>query len=103
MAKQLLGIKVQYEFVDGAHFFTSPDVKGLCVASTDFAVAYNEVAIQLNELFQHQVGEHRNFQPAVPLEDLLKALKALSKVETGPDIKALAAIDWKMNQGIAAE
>lgn len=38
---------IDYKYIDGAHFFTSEDVEGFCVASVDLFKALEEVPLQL--------------------------------------------------------
>jgi hypothetical protein len=70
-------IKVLYKFIDGAHFFVSNEreVDGLCVASADLKTAFDEVANQLNVLFEHNYGRKSDFQPAVQFEVFKNAIE----------------------------
>lgn len=43
-------ITIIHREIDGAHFFTSPNVKGLCAAHKNENVAWNALAAQLYEL-----------------------------------------------------
>src|ERR1700724_3430287 len=73
------GVQITYKYVDGAHFFVSndKDVQGLCVAHADLKIAYEEVARQLNILFEQNKGEKRNFRPTVPFEKFKKMVEAV--------------------------
>jgi hypothetical protein len=67
-------IRVEYRFVGGAHFFTSPDVKGLCAASRDLRAAYRAVGIQLDVLVNDGDGHSGCFQPATSVEEFEERL-----------------------------
>ena len=91
-------VKVVYEFIDGAHFFTSAekDAEGLCVASTDPVAAFNDVTTQLNALAAAK-GLPANYKPAAPVEDFSSWLEThgistSDTVETA--IKSLAQAVW---------
>jgi len=62
-------VKVFYSYVDGAHFFVSHEVKGLCAASRDLRAAYRAVGIQLGMLLAKKGEEPRAFEPSVPVEE----------------------------------
>ncbi len=51
-------IKIDYQIIDGAHFFTSKDelAVGLCAAHNDFNVALADVLIQLKTLLEKNHG-----------------------------------------------
>lgn len=72
-------ISVTYSYIDGAHFFTSEDpaAAGLCAASTDMKDAFDDVAVQLTNLFKLNHGvETPMFKPAVTFEHFLRMLIA---------------------------
>lgn len=78
-------INVTYKFIDGAHFFVSNDkmAEGLCVAHADLKVAFEEVANQLNVLFEHNHGQKTCFKPVVPFEDFRTAVEAFTLLTKG--------------------
>ena len=80
-------IKVIHKFVDGAHFFVSDDKEaaGLCVAHPDLKTAFDEVAKQLNTLFEFNYGEKCDFQAGVPFENFKSAVEASRLVAKGAD------------------
>jgi hypothetical protein len=70
-------INVTYKMIDGAHFFVTTDKEaaGLCVANTDLQKAFNEVALQLNQLFEFKHGKKFNFHPSKSFETFKKAIE----------------------------
>ncbi len=56
-------IKVEYQYVGGAHFFSSKDerAQGLCVANRNLDVAFQQVGQQLKILAKVNWGEEINF------------------------------------------
>lgn len=80
-------VNVLYKLIDGAHFFVSDEreASGLCVASTDLKTAFDEVANQLNVLFEYNHGQKSAFRPAVPFEIFKQALEASNLVAKGAD------------------
>jgi hypothetical protein len=78
-------ISVMYKCIDGVHFFvtTDKDAAGLCVANNDPAVAYAEVAHQLNALFKFNHNKECNFVPAVPFEAMKKQMEAAQLLAKG--------------------
>ncbi len=99
-------IGVLYKHIDGAHFFVSYDKEGagLCVASTDLKTAFDEVAKQLNVLFEHNHGKKSNFQPGVPFEVFKRATDASWLIAKGADQSGMmipASIQpWMSNLGV---
>jgi septal ring factor EnvC (AmiA/AmiB activator) len=69
-------VSVSYKFVDGAHFFTAADKEwcGLCAASTDLKAAWQDVAVQLNEIAQENLGLQTNFQPSETVEEFAQKM-----------------------------
>lgn len=80
-------VKVLYKFIDGAHFFVSNEreAAGLCVASADLKTSFDEVANQLNVLFEHNHGRKSNFRPAVPFEAFKHAIEASQLIAKSAD------------------
>lgn len=80
-------IKILYKFIDGAHFFVSNEreAAGLCVANADLKTAFDEVANQLNVLFEHNHGQKSNFRPAVPFEVFKTAIEASQSIAKDAD------------------
>lgn len=77
-------VSVTYTFIDGAHFFSSNDKKwaGLCAASTNLRDAWEDVALQLKLLAEHNYGiKNVEFKPASTYEQFLTGLKAAIEVE----------------------
>jgi hypothetical protein len=81
-------IKVTYKYIDGAHFFVSSDkaAAGLCAAHADLKIAYDEVAKQLNVLFEHNHGQKgTDFKPGTSFETFKKWLDAATALAKGND------------------
>jgi len=94
-------VTVVYAYVDGAHFFTSPDpiAKGLCVASEDLATAFHEVNVQLSELISDRKGRTVAVCPLTPL----KAFEALIAARVdGAHLNKAAIATWSMDNRRAA-
>jgi hypothetical protein len=66
---EYVAISVRYRFVDGYHIFTSPDVRGLYVASRDPRNAYDSVAEVLQELASRQSGVPVEIVPTLTFEE----------------------------------
>lgn len=80
-------VNVLCKLIDGAYFFV-PDSRaasGLCAASPDLKTAFDEVACQLNVLFEHNYGQRPAFRPAVPFEIFKQALEASNLAAKGAD------------------
>jgi hypothetical protein len=71
MPTEYVSIKVGYRFVEGYHIFTSPDVRGLHVASRDPRKAYDSVAEVLQELISRKNGPVVKIAPALTFEEWL--------------------------------
>ena len=97
------GVKIDYAYIDGAHFFTSPDpeVQGLCVASMDPATAYNEVAVQLNTLAKLNHNLDTNYLPPKPVEEFLASIQKWideqEKVKI-PGFQSTATSNWLIQE-----
>jgi len=80
-------VKILYKFIDGAHFFVSNEreAAGLCVANADLKTAFDEVANQLNVLFEHNHGLKTDFRPAVPFDVFKNAIEASQLIAKGAD------------------
>ena len=96
VAKTRSIIKVHYAYVDGAHFFTSPEVPGLCAASTDLETAYRSVSPQLSRLVKGPDGKMQNFVPGAPVERFKEWLESRAPRATIPDISDAAVAKWAM-------
>ena len=109
----MLAVSVNYSFVDGAHFFTSDEAKwaGLCAASISLKDAWNDVAIQLNNLAKLDHGiKDPNFKPAASsfdefltdfkavIDDLLAASPPSESGEVPGAIIPPQIAAWKMEQ-----
>jgi hypothetical protein len=90
-------IRVLYAYIDGAHFFTSFEVSGLCAASEDLEVAYNEVAFQLGFLLSRRHGKEIHVVPQVPLEEFRAWLEAQKEI-TPASIANAALANWRLSQ-----
>jgi len=69
-------VLVVYAYIDGAHFFTSLNVKGVCAAHSDLRVAYKEVAIQLSHLLSKDTSNPVSCEPEQPVEEFEHWLEA---------------------------
>jgi hypothetical protein len=69
-------VLVVYAYIDGAHFFTSLNVKGLCAAHANLEVAYKEVSIQLGHLLSKEPGKPVHCEPEEPVEEFERWLEA---------------------------
>jgi hypothetical protein len=80
-------IGVIYKYIDGAHFFVSTDkaAAGLCVANTNLETAFNEVATQLNALFEFNHGQKTSFYPPVSFAEFKKTVEASTAAVRGAD------------------
>lgn len=83
---------VIYQEIDGAHFFTSQEVPGLCAASTDLRVAFEEVAVQLGALLTEKVGAPVVCEPHAGFEQFERWLGN----DSNPSLVAEAAVaNWR--------
>lgn len=89
-------VKVHYAYVDGAHFFTSPEVPGLCAASKDLETAYRSVSPQLSRLVKGPDGKVQDFAPSAPVERFKEWLESRAPRTTIPDISDAAVAKWAM-------
>lgn len=74
-------ITVTYKFVDGAHFFVSDEAKGLCAASADLKMAFDDVSVQLKTLAKLNHGRDINYVPAISFDAFLKELVCAIEAE----------------------
>ena len=89
-------VRVEYKEVDGAHFFTSKDVPGLCAASKDLATAYNSVGHQLRRLVRSDSGEQLNFTPALSVDEFIEHVESTRPARKIPEITNAAIMQWAM-------
>lgn len=80
-------IGVTYRSADGWHVFESPELPGLCVASKDPEVAYNDVAPSIRALLKLDEGIDLQVRPEQPLREFLAALRG----ETRDSLHILAS------------
>ncbi len=77
-------IKVDYSYIDGAHFFSGRDpmALGLCVAHKDLKTAFEEALTGLKYLLgkNHNI-QHAVVESAVPFEEFAKWV---AKVQEAP-------------------
>lgn len=75
-------VDVEYEFIDGAHFFTSkhPLLKGLCSASVDLKAAFEDLPIQVAGILSEDHGVQIKCQTAITYEEFLKQTISWLKV-----------------------
>jgi hypothetical protein len=75
-------VEVTYKYIDGAHFFVSTDkaADGLCVANTSLRIAYEDVADQLNHIYEINHGKKAAFVPAVPFDEFRRVTERLASV-----------------------
>ncbi|MEZ5932295.1 MAG: hypothetical protein R3F54_10135 [Alphaproteobacteria bacterium] len=66
-------IVVQYQYRDGYHIFTSEDVDGLYVASTNQETAYNSIAQSIETLIRHNEGISCSVEPALSFKEFVRA------------------------------
>jgi hypothetical protein len=69
-------VSVVYKFIDGAHFFTSTDplARGLCVASSDLRVAYDDIPRQLTTLLKSNHGIDAKVEHEKPFENFFSEI-----------------------------
>ncbi|MCY3852921.1 MAG: hypothetical protein OXG03_05040 [Gammaproteobacteria bacterium] len=73
VAPTLVGmIKVEHEFKEGSHIFTSEDVDGLLVIHHDFATAYRDVAPAIKTLLKHNAQIECEILPLMSLAEILE-------------------------------
>lgn len=65
-------ISVKYRFHDGYHIFTSPDVKGLHIASKDARKAFEDISEVLEELIWRKTKQRATVKPTVPFDEWVK-------------------------------
>lgn len=64
-------IKVNYEYTEGHHVFTSDEIKGLLVVHKDFRTAYGDVAPVLEHLLAYETGHEYKVYPLIPIDELI--------------------------------
>ncbi|MFO1038107.1 MAG: hypothetical protein U1E45_14820 [Geminicoccaceae bacterium] len=69
-------VSVRHDLVDGAHFFTSTAVPGLCAAHQDARTAFAAVAPQLGMIMSRRCGRPVTFNPDAAALTLLVELVA---------------------------
>lgn len=88
MALRLI-IPVDYEFVEGRHFFTAAGQlgQGLCVAHSDLKTAFDEVGRQLKVI----LSQNHGFQTSDPAAEpcAFEQLRHLPGAEAGPQGKTI--------------
>jgi hypothetical protein len=94
MAKPVM---VLYAYIDGVHFFTSPEVKGLCAGSADLRTAYHEATLQLSELLSDKCGHPVVCEPETPLEEFERWLEAQLGI-SATTLESAAMATWKLAQ-----
>lgn len=74
-------IRASYRYVHGAHFFTSPEVPGLCAADRDISTAYDAVGTQLATLMGGEWMPREQFphNQAWPIGDQLVWVKSVTR------------------------
>jgi hypothetical protein len=77
-------IQVNYKSVEGWHIFTSEELPGLYVASTNAKKAYDDVAIAIQMLMRLDSGIRCRVVPEVPLSAILKG----SSARRAPTVRA---------------
>ena len=71
-------IAATYKVVDGWHIFVSEELPGLCVASPDLALAYEDVAQSIQALLELDEGVRCTVVPELPLEEFIARAKGVS-------------------------
>lgn len=65
-------IRVQYQFIDGYHVFTSEDVYGLYVASRNPEKAFGNIQASIEQLIKLNHGINIEVAPAQTIPEFLK-------------------------------
>ena len=66
-------VAVKHEQKDGWHAFTSTDLPGLCVASTDMQKAFEDVALSIEKLIFLNCGQTVKAVPERTFEEFFEA------------------------------
>jgi hypothetical protein len=92
-------IKIRYQHVDGVHFFESMDrrVCGLCAASSDPKLAFEDVTHQLSVLLADEGEERAWVEPAVSFDEFWAYVTDLLEDKSRPHLRPSPAanIDWR--------
>lgn len=101
MKQQAQPVEVIYSHVDGAHFFTVSEgcYAGVCSASTDLKIAYEDVAVQLEELAADNNGNGIRFVPAVSFLEFRADLEKILSAEVSmKKLKPQVPSQWTPNK-----
>lgn len=89
-------VAVKHEHRDGWHTFTSPQLPGLCVASTDLQKAYKDVALSIETLILLNCGQavravaEQTFEKFFEARDRTRTIRTLvSANKTTPEMEVL--------------
>lgn len=90
MTKSKTVVVVRYQNLDGYHLFTSKDVKGLTVGSSDCRKAFEDVANAIQVLMQANHNIKCTAEPVMSFAEFLHATEA-NPGETRPFELQMAA------------
>lgn len=68
-------ICVSYKHVEGWHIFTSDEIRGLYVASSDAELAYNDVALSIEKLLKLDEGMVCKVEPELTFAEFVNAVR----------------------------
>lgn len=76
MGDNISSVAVRYKATfDGWHVFTSNDLPGLYVASTDAETAYNDVGPSIEKLLKLDLGLEATIRPELPFEQFVAVVR----------------------------
>lgn len=91
---------VDYACVDGAHWFRSWQVPGLCAANPDLHKAHRAVAFQLARLAEHYLGAKGIvFEPEASAEDFAAWIEEHGE-STVLQVRTTAQAIWRMEPNV---
>jgi hypothetical protein len=93
-------ISVKYRNIDGMHIFTSPDVRGFYVASTDPREAFEEVSCGLQIILRLNENVDARVEPVMAVEDFLRLIGVGDARSSSPAV--VDAARFKFSSRLAA-
>ncbi len=81
MSDLMTSVCVRYKYVDGWHVFSSDDVAGLYVASTDAEKAFNDIGPSIELLLKLNEGIECVVKPEFQFSEFLRATRQLHQPE----------------------
>lgn len=100
MTKENIKVAVEYECVDGMHFFTPGDAatRGLCAGNVDLKKAFDAVSVQLPHLLEVNWGYSKaeaEVEPGADFDEFCKQVTLLVELSSSSDqIIPHAKLKW---------